>query len=199
MRRHLLLPAMAFVAAVAACDVPDPATLPLVGRFFAQETADTAAADTARARAAAPTDTARQPAAAPQAQQPQQRRPPTPATTPARQERRTAPAGPALADQPWTPTHTGTVRPGMTREEVVTVWGPPVAERTIGARGYLYFRNGCEVTCGTFDVVFLENGQVVDAIVRAPGHTYAGVSSSPPDRTAEYTPPERRRDNTGTP
>jgi hypothetical protein len=77
----------------------------------------------------------------------------------------------------------------MTRAEVVAVWGEPIAERAVGSWTYLYYRNGCEVSCGTFDVVFLDNGQVVDAVVRGPGHTYAGVSSSPPDRPAAFTPP----------
>ena len=67
----------------------------------------------------------------------------------------------------------------MTRDQVIAVWGPPVAERSRESWTYLFFRNGCEATCGTFDTVFLENGQVVDAVVRGPGHTYAGVSSSP--------------------
>lgn len=89
---------------------------------------------------------------------------------------------PSLVDEPWTPVDTGTVVPGMTRDQVIAVWGIPVAERSVDNRTYVYFRNGCEVTCGTFDVVFLEDGQVVDAIVRGPGHTYAGTSSSPPDR-----------------
>jgi hypothetical protein len=96
---------------------------------------------------------------------------------------------PPLMDEPWTPADTGTVAPGMTRMDVIALWGVPVAERTSGTRGYLYFRNGCEVSCGTFDVVFLENDQVVDAIVRSPGHGYSGVSSSPAGRTAEATPP----------
>jgi len=102
---------------------------------------------------------------------------------------RVAPAGMPGVDEPWTPTHTGTVNPGMTREDVVGVWGPPVAERTLGAWTYLYFRNGCEASCGTFDVVFLENGAVVNAIVRGPGHTYGGASTSPPGQAGRPTPP----------
>ncbi len=93
----------------------------------------------------------------------------------------------APVDEPWTPTDTGTVTPGMTREQVIATWGVPVTERNRDNWGYLYFRNGCEATCGTFDVVFLENGQVVDAVVRGPGHTYAGNSSSPAGRTPEPT------------
>lgn len=96
---------------------------------------------------------------------------------------------PAADDEPWTPTYTGTVNPGMTREEVIGVWGPPVAERTLGAWTYLYFRNGCEVSCGTFDVVFLENGAVVNAIVRGPGHSYGGTSTSPPGQEGRPTTP----------
>jgi len=102
---------------------------------------------------------------------------------------RQAPPPAPLVDEPWTPVDTGTVTPGMTRDQVIAVWGIPVAERTSEGRTYLYFRNGCEVSCGTFDVVFLENDQVVDAIVRGQGHTYAGTSSSPPERLGEMTPP----------
>jgi hypothetical protein len=92
-------------------------------------------------------------------------------------------------DEPWTPTYTGTVNPGMTREQVIETWGPPVTERVLGAWTYLYFRNGCEASCGTFDVVFLENGQVVNAITRGQGHTYGGTSTSPAGTPARATPP----------
>jgi hypothetical protein len=44
-------------------------------------------------------------------------------------------------------------------------------------------------TCGTLDVVILEKGQVVDAIVRANYHQYEGVSSSPADRKPAFTKP----------
>lgn len=125
---------------------------------------------------------AEQEAAAPAAVQPA-----TPTPPPAAPVRR-APARP-LVDEPWNPTDTGTVTPGMTREEVIAVWGPPVAERVAGSWTYLYFRNGCEASCGTFDLVFLDQGVVVDAITRGPGHTYAGVSSSPMGRAAAPTPP----------
>lgn len=95
----------------------------------------------------------------------------------------------AAADRPWNPTHTGTVDPGMTRDQVIAVWGEPMVERSADNWVYLYFRNGCEVSCGTDDVVLLQDGQVVDAIVRGQGHTYSGVSSSPPGRTAALTLP----------
>jgi hypothetical protein len=106
------------------------------------------------------------------------------------------PAAPA-EDQPWTPIDTGTVSPGMTRDQVIAVWGVPVAERTLEGRTYLYFRNGCEVSCGTFDVVFLETDQVVDAIVRGQGHNYSGTSSSPPERHGAMTRPGTPPDTSG--
>ncbi len=109
--------------------------------------------------------------------------PTTPAAAPPTAPR---PAATAL-DEPWTPVSTGTISPGMDKDQVVGVWGPPAAERTVGDWTYLYYRNGCEASCGTFDVVFLQAGRVVDAIVRAPGHTYDGTSSSPPGRQAEPT------------
>ncbi len=102
-----------------------------------------------------------------------------------------------VGEEPWFPSDTGTVRPGMTSDEVVATWGPPVTDRADGNWTFLYFRNGCEQACGTFDVVMLEGGQVVDAIVRGFGHTYAGISSSPPDRVAEYTAPTVSADTLG--
>jgi len=146
------------------------ATVPLVGRFFTSADS-TAPAMPAVDTAAAP-DTA--PSVAP---------PPAPAPEPV-----AAPPRP-MTDEPWNPVDTGTVSPGMSREQVIAVWGVPVAERQQGDWHFLYFRNGCEVTCGTFDVVFLQQGQVVDAVVRGPGHTYQGASSSPTGRQPEPTPP----------
>ncbi len=124
-------------------------------------------------------------AATPRAPEPQPVEP-EPQQTPVRE----APAPPSqVGEEAWFPTQTGTIRPGMTADEVIGVWGAPVADRTVGNWTFLYFRNGCERVCGTFDIVMLEGGQVVDAIVRGVGHTYAGVSSSPPNRVAEFTPP----------
>ena len=57
-------------------------------------------------------------------------------------------------DSPWVPTDTGTVDPGMTREQVIAVWGAPQVERASGTWVYMHYRNGCEITCGTDDVVF---------------------------------------------
>ncbi len=142
---------------------------------------------------AAPPDTAVPATPAPAATAPAPQ--PEPVVEPVRAESDPVPVQAVQAstnqggEEPWFPTHTGTVRPGMTSDEVVATWGPTVADRAVGNWTFLYFRNGCEQACGTFDVVMLEGGQVFDAIVRGFGHTYAGVSSSPADRVAEFTPP----------
>ncbi len=112
---------------------------------------------------------------------------PTPAPQPAFTTRVVRTEG---EEEPWVPTATGTVDPGMSREDVIATWGEPAVERAEGDWTYLYFRNGCEISCGTFDIVFLQGNQVVDAVVRGRGHTYSGVSSSPPDRAPEFTAPD---------
>ena len=93
---------------------------------------------------------------------------------------RQAPAVPLPArDVPYNSPDTGTISPGMSEREVYAVWGPPNAVRRQGDMTYLYYPNGCEYTCGTADVVFLQTGKVVDAVLRWPGHGYSGQSSSP--------------------
>jgi hypothetical protein len=86
----------------------------------------------------------------------------------------------AFRDVPYDSPDTGTIAPGMSERDVYSLWGAPVAVRRQGEFSYLFFRNGCEYTCGTEDVVTLQNGQVVDAVLRWPGHGYSGQSSSPP-------------------
>jgi len=129
------------------------------------------------ARPVADTATADQTAAPGQQDTPQRPRPPasSPATAPAR-------------DVPYFSEDTGTVAPGMSEREVYAIWGAPAAVRRIGEYTYLFFQNGCEYTCGTMDVVTLQNGQVVDAIVRWDGHRYGGESSSPPGRVPFANP-----------
>jgi outer membrane protein assembly factor BamE (lipoprotein component of BamABCDE complex) len=84
----------------------------------------------------------------------------------------------------------GALKPGMTEADVRTLWGDPVAVRRMNDWTYLFFRNGRERRVGTYDVVFLQGGQVVDAIVRGAEHSYLGQSSSPEGRSPEYTPPQ---------
>jgi hypothetical protein len=75
----------------------------------------------------------------------------------------------------------------MTEAQVQAAWGAPSGSRVRGDHKYLFFANGCQPACGIQDVVILERGQVVDAIVRDPRHRYDGVSSSPPGRTPAAT------------
>lgn len=82
-----------------------------------------------------------------------------------------------------------TVRPGMSEADVIASWGEPLARRSRGVFTYLHFQTDCLKECGTYDVVILENGQVVDAIARSRNHRYDGVSSSPADRAPGFTPP----------
>jgi hypothetical protein len=93
-----------------------------------------------------------------------------------------------LRDTPFVSEDTGTIAPGMSEREVYETWGSPAAVRRMGEFTYLFFQNGCEYTCGTMDVVTLQNGMVIDAIVRWDGHRYAGQSSSPPGRTPSANP-----------
>ena len=71
------------------------------------------------------------------------------------------------------------IDPGMTRAEVVERLGKPLNERKSGEHVYLFYRNGCEKTCGMNDLVVLDDGKVSDAIFRSPGRHYSGTSSSP--------------------
>ena len=100
-----------------------------------------------------------------------------------------APA-PAPAAQLTADTSQGTaVRPGMSEADVRARWGAPLAVRTANNWTYMFYDNAREHRVGYEDVVFLERGQVVDAIVRSPDHVYAGVSSSPEGRAPVFTPP----------
>jgi hypothetical protein len=100
-----------------------------------------------------------------------------------------APQGQALTrDVSYRSDDTGTVNPGMTERDVYELWAAPAAVRRVGEYTYLFFRNGCEYTCGTMDVVTLKDGRVVDAIVRWEGHRYSGESSSPEGRVPVANP-----------
>ncbi len=93
---------------------------------------------------------------------------------------------PAPAATP-APVETGMIRPGMTQPDVVAAWGEPAVTKRNGDWTFLFYRNFNERHVGWLDVVFLQNGQVVDCIARGDGHHYAGQSSSPPDRAPEAT------------
>lgn len=82
-----------------------------------------------------------------------------------------------------------TIKPGMTGAEVKAQWGEPLTVRSIGIMSYMYYKSDCLKKCGTNDVVFLENGQVIDAVVRDKGRRYDGIVSSPVSRKPEPTAP----------
>src|SRR6266566_3734546 len=91
-------------------------------------------------------------------------------------------------DVPYISDDTGTIAPAMNEREIYDLWGSPAAVRRAGEYTYLFFKNGCEYTCGTMDVVTLKDGKVVDAILRWDGHRYSGESSSPPGRVPVANP-----------
>ena len=98
-----------------------------------------------------------------------------------------APAPPAAPAQE----QVATISPGMSVAEVEASWGKAGVTRTDGDQTFLFYKNDCLRTCGTFDVVILEGGKVVDAIVRASYHRYDGTSSSPAGTTPHFTRPPR--------
>ncbi len=105
----------------------------------------------------------------------------------------TAPAAaPAPAAQ-----GSGSISPGMSQADVIARWGEPVAVRRMNDWTYLFYRNGDERHWGYYDTVFLQNGQVMDAVVRSPDHVYTGQSSSPEGRVPAFTPPQRTAPDSG--
>lgn len=71
------------------------------------------------------------------------------------------------------------IDPGMPKAQVVARLGAPAIERSTGDATFLFFKNGCERTCGMNDVVVLDKGVVVDAVLRSAQRRYSGTSSSP--------------------
>ena len=100
---------------------------------------------------------------------------------------------------PYTAEDAVAIDAGMTREQVVARLGAPAAVRTSGVYTYLFFVNGCHRTCGTDDVVILEDGKVTDAIFRGLGRRYTGQSSSPVGVVPAATLGARPARATGTP
>jgi hypothetical protein len=81
-----------------------------------------------------------------------------------------------------------TIDPGMSRADVIERLGKPLNERKTGNSWFMFYRTGCERTCGMNDLVILEDDKVVDAIFRSPSRHYSAESSSPtgvkPQRSA---------------
>jgi len=100
-------------------------------------------------------------------------------------------AAPAAAQDTTT-----AIRPGMTEADVRARWGEPLAVRRVNDWTYMFYANG-QRQYRYDDVVMLQGGQVMDAVVRAPEHVYLGQSSSPPDRLPEFTPPRQPQPSDG--
>ncbi len=71
------------------------------------------------------------------------------------------------------------IDPGMPKAQVIAHLGAPIIERTTGDATFLFYKNGCERTCGMNDVVLLSKGAVVDAVFRSAKRRFSGSSSSP--------------------
>jgi len=72
-----------------------------------------------------------------------------------------------------------TIDPGMTQTQVVEKLGKPLSEHSFRSFTYLFYKSGCEKTCGMNDLVVLDSGKVVDAVFRSSNRKYSGTSSSP--------------------
>lgn len=81
-----------------------------------------------------------------------------------------------------------TINPGMTADEVRSLFGQPDGTSARGQFIYWFFNNGCERECGFPDLVIFQAGQVVDAVLRAPWNEYGGESSSPKGAIPRPTP-----------
>ena len=81
------------------------------------------------------------------------------------------------------------IDPGMSKVQVIEHLGKPQSASKTDTLLFLYYKNGCEKTCGMLDLVILVNDKVVDAIFRDPNRHYTGQSSSP----MALTPVEARK------
>ena len=86
---------------------------------------------------------------------------------------------PIAADAPAVAVSGGKIDPGMSKAQVIALFGKPASDRARGDVTYLLFANGMEKEVGMSDLVVLEGDKVVDAVLRAPNRTFSGTSSSP--------------------
>jgi hypothetical protein len=99
---------------------------------------------------------------------------------------------PAPPPAPMAAPQDNSISPGMSEADVRARWGEPLAVRRANEWTYMFYASGVEHIHRFNDVVLLQNGQVVDAIIRAPGRSYNGQSSSPAGRMPANTPPPSR-------
>jgi hypothetical protein len=83
---------------------------------------------------------------------------------------------------------TQTIAPGMSFDQVQAIFGAPQATSSYGNFTFYFYDNGCNEECGTADVIFFQDGSVVDAVLRAPWRGYRGESSSPKGVIPRPTP-----------
>jgi hypothetical protein len=88
-------------------------------------------------------------------------------------------AGAPPMDTPAVAVRGGQIDPGMSKAQVVALFGAPASDRVRGDTRYLLFSNGVEQQTGMSDLVVLEGDKVIDAVLRAPNRSYSGTSSSP--------------------
>lgn len=67
-----------------------------------------------------------------------------------------------------------TISQGMTTDQVRAAFGAPATVRESGDWTYWYYQNGCPVRCGSDDVVFFRDDQVVAAVLRTRVRRFAG-------------------------
>ncbi|HET6764992.1 MAG TPA: hypothetical protein VFH27_15010 [Longimicrobiaceae bacterium] len=91
-------------------------------------------------------------------------------------------AAPAAAQQ-------GSIRAGMSPDEVRAAFGAPARTRDEGDWSYWFYNNGCPVRCGSDDVVFLQNGKVVAAVLRTGVRNFEGPAASSAIASIEGLPP----------
>jgi hypothetical protein len=86
----------------------------------------------------------------------------------------------------------GAIRAGMSPDEVRAAFGAPARTREEGAWAYWFYANGCPVRCGSDDVVFLQDGRVVAAVLRTGARRFEGPSAPNALASIEGLPPTER-------
>jgi hypothetical protein len=81
-----------------------------------------------------------------------------------------AAAAPAVAQR--------SIAAGMTPAQVRSAFGAPATTRTAGDWTYWYYQNGCPRRCGSDDVVFFRQDQVVAAVLRTGARRISGPSAN---------------------
>jgi hypothetical protein len=70
------------------------------------------------------------------------------------------------------------VSQGMTPAQVRGIFGAPARTRETGEWTYWFYPNGCPVRCGSDDVVFFRNNEVVTAVLRSRRRLVTGPAAS---------------------